>query len=46
MCISMWAAMMPVSPTAAFLVGGVFGLISIVFVWVLNNSVHGIQENI
>ena len=46
MFVSMWAAMMTVSATAAILVGGVFGLISIVIVWIINNSVRGIQENI
>lgn len=43
MVVGMWAAMAPVGGFAAALVGGVCGLLSIVIVWVMNNTLRGVR---
>lgn len=43
MFVSMWQAMAPMSAGASFMLGAVFGLLSMVVVWVINNSVRGLQ---
>lgn len=43
MVLGMWCAMTALSPLAAAAIGGVCGLVSIVAVWMLNNSVRGIR---
>jgi hypothetical protein len=42
--VGMRAAMLPVSSYEAAALGSVCGLIAIVIVWVLNNSVRGIRS--
>jgi hypothetical protein len=42
MVVGMWAAMAPLSTTSAALIGAVCGFVSIVGVWVVNNTVRGI----
>jgi hypothetical protein len=42
MVVGMWATMMPLGDFEAAAIGGVCGLISIVIIWILNNSVHGV----
>jgi hypothetical protein len=44
MVVGMRAAMLPVSSYEAAALGSVCGLIAIVIVWVLNNSVRGIRS--
>lgn len=42
MVVAMWAAMAPLSGTSAALVGAVCGFVSIVGVWIVNNTVRGV----
>lgn len=43
MVVGMWAAMAPVGHFVAALTGGVCGLLAIVIVWVMNNSLRGVR---
>jgi hypothetical protein len=43
MVVGMCAAMMPLDGIGAAALGGFCGLVSIVIIWVLNNSVRGIR---
>ncbi len=45
MVVGMWATMEPLSAMSALAVGGVCGLACIVAIWILNNSVRGVQAN-
>ena len=40
----MWAAMMPLGAGPAALVGMICGLIGIVIIWILNNTVRGARR--
>jgi hypothetical protein len=44
MVVGMRCTMMPVTSMEGAVIGGVCGLISIVFIWVLNNSVRGLRS--
>ena len=44
MVVGMWAAMEPLSNSGAAAIGAVCGLIGLVLVWVVNNSVRGVQR--
>jgi hypothetical protein len=41
MVIGMWSAMSTLGVADAAAIGGVCGLVSIVFIWILNNAVRG-----
>lgn len=41
MVVAMWAAMAPLSGTSAALIGAVCGFVTIVGVWIVNNTVRG-----
>lgn len=45
MVLGMWCAMVALSGTAASAIGGVCGLVGIVFIWVANNSLRGISAS-
>jgi hypothetical protein len=45
MVVGMWATMEPLSGMSALAIGGVCGLACIVSIWILNNSVKGVQTN-
>ncbi len=44
MLVGMWAAMAPLDSNEALIIGGVCGLVSIVIIWILNNSVRGLRH--
>ena len=44
MVVGMWAAMTPLSGAGGAAIGGVCGLLSIVVIWVMNNSLRGIRS--
>jgi len=44
MVVGMWAAMEALPGHSAFMIGGVCGLVSIVAIWILNNSVRGLRR--
>ena len=44
MVIGMWAAMVPLGGSAAFFVGGVCGLATIVAVWIVNQQIRGLTD--
>lgn len=44
MVVGMWAAMTPLGGAEAAAIGAVCGLVAIVIIWVLNNSVRGIRS--
>ncbi len=43
MVLGMWAAMAPIESGFALFLGGVCGLASIVFIWIFNNALRGVQ---
>ena len=44
MVVGMWATMAPLGGYEALSIGGVCGLISIVLIWILNNSMRGLRH--
>ncbi|MDZ7781643.1 MAG: hypothetical protein U5K56_01385 [Halioglobus sp.] len=44
MVVGMWAAMAPLSGTAAAGVGAICGLIGINVIWILNNGLRGRRD--
>ena len=44
MVVGMWAAMMPLGGLQAVAAGAVCGLVGVNVIWILNNSLRGVQE--
>ena len=44
MVVGMWIAMSPLGALPAFLIGGVFGFMTITGIWVVNNQLRGVQR--